>query len=76
MGLANLCFADAMFEEQVDRFVQDIAGKAWFSHRETKRMLRETAGMSLADGLAHEIATHPGVGPDAAERLADFTRQG
>lgn len=76
MGLANLCFPDDVFEEQLGRFVQDIASKAWFSHRHNKRMLRETGDMDLAEGLVHEIALHPGVGPDAAERLAGFSRQG
>ena len=76
MGLANLSIPADRFDAEVARFVEDIAGKAWFSHRSNKRTLRETQDMELAEGLAYEIATHPGVIPDAQARLAGFSRQG
>jgi nitronate monooxygenase len=38
----------------------------------TKRLLQETDGMSLADGLAHEHDRHPGFAPDHKERIARF----
>lgn len=73
MGLANLCFPDDRFADDVEAFVREIAGKAWISHRVNKRVLRETEAMSLAQGLAHEHDTHPGLVPEAIARLTDFS---
>jgi hypothetical protein len=37
--------------------------------------MRETQGMSLAEGLAHEHFRHPGFAPDHKERIARFSRK-
>ena len=37
--------------------------------------MRETDGMSLADGLAHERERYPGFAPDYEERVARFSQE-
>jgi enoyl-CoA hydratase len=69
IGLANICVADALFEEELARLAADIAGQSWHSLRGYKRLLNETEGMPLASGLAHEVYESPGIGPDFAERV-------
>lgn len=70
IGLANYCVPDAEFETELARLVGDIAAQSWHSLRGYKQLLNETEGMSLAQGLAWEIANSPGSGPDVAERIA------
>jgi enoyl-CoA hydratase len=71
MGLAALCVADDALDAAVADLAAGIAAGSWFSHREHKRVLLRTDGMTLADGLADEayrVATR--VGPDFRERAA------
>lgn len=75
MGLANKCFPDASFEADVDAFVRTILANSSFSHRANKRLLRETDGLPLPAGLAHEIYNNEGRGPDMQERIAAFTNK-
>ncbi|AYJ85389.1 enoyl-CoA hydratase/isomerase family protein (plasmid) [Sphingomonas paeninsulae] len=69
IGLANLCVADDAFEAELASLVADIVGLSWHSHRGNKRLSIETAGMELAQGLAHESYRGPGIAPDFAERV-------
>ena len=75
MGLANACFADATFAEDVERFVRATLANSWFSLREIKRLLLETEGMTLRAGLAHEVFRTRGTGPDMQARIASFTQR-
>jgi enoyl-CoA hydratase len=75
MGLANICFADEMFDQEVESFARTILSNSWFSLRENKRLLIETDGMPLGAGLAHEIFRNRGTGPDMQERLATFAQR-
>lgn len=75
MGLCNICFADAEFEASVDAFCADMLTNSWFSLRANKKLLRDTDGMSLEAGLAHEIYQSEGVGPDMAERIGGFGKK-
>ena len=75
MGLVNQCYADDAFDGAVTAFMDDILSRSWFSHRTNKRVMAETDGWELALGLAHERDTHPGVDPDARERLARFSER-
>lgn len=71
MGLATLCVADAELDKAVGELIAGIMAGSWFSHREHKRVLLRTDGMTLADGLADEayrVAVR--VGPDFRERAA------
>lgn len=72
MGLANICVADDDFARELDALVQQILANSAFSHAANKRLLRETDGFTLAAGLAHEVYTSPGRGPDMEERIAGF----
>lgn len=72
IGLANLCVADEAFDAEVRAFCGRIAQHSWFSHRGNKALLRETDGLSLVSGLAHETHRSPGKAPDSAQRVAAF----
>lgn len=73
MGLANFCVADANFDSELGALADTILKNSWFSHRANKRLLADTDGLSLDEGLAHEVYRNPGVGPDMRERIAAFT---
>ena len=72
IGLANQCFDDAAFDAEVERFARSILANSWFSNRANKRLLIDTDGMPLAQGLAHEVYRNAGQAPDTAARLAGF----
>lgn len=72
LGLANICVPDADFDAELDRLTADILANSWFSHRANKRLVRETDGLTLEAGLAHEIFRGEGRGPDMEDRIAGF----
>ena len=72
IGLANICVADEVFDAELDRLAADILANSWFSHRANKRLVRETDGLPLEAGLAHEIFRGEGRGPDMEARIAGF----
>jgi enoyl-CoA hydratase len=76
MGLIDVCSPDEDFERDLGALVTSIAANSWFSHRGNKRLLRETEGMTLAEGLAHETYNSPGVGPDHVQRRDQFFAPG
>jgi enoyl-CoA hydratase/carnithine racemase len=75
IGLANRCFPDATFEADVEAFARDVLANSWYSHRANKRLLVETDGLALPAGLAHEIYTSAGRGPDMQERIGAFMKR-
>lgn len=75
MALANFCFPDDEFNAAVDAFCAEVLQNSWFSLRANKRLLRETDGMSLDAGLAHEIYKSEGRGPDMEERIGGFGKK-
>ncbi|WP_375482631.1 enoyl-CoA hydratase/isomerase family protein [uncultured Jatrophihabitans sp.] len=69
MGLASVCVPDAELDAAVDGLTATIVAGSWFSHREHKRVLVRTDGMTLAEGLADEAYRVPTrVGPDFRAR--------
>jgi enoyl-CoA hydratase/carnithine racemase len=74
MGLANGCFEDAGFDDEVEKFARSVLENSWFSNAANKRLLIETDGLPLAAGLAHESYRTEGRAPDAAERVARFSK--
>lgn len=72
IGLANRCVADAQFDEALAKLAHDILANSWFTHRAYKKLLHDTDGMGIDDGVAHEVFRSPGRGPDMAERVAAF----
>ena len=75
MGLANLCVPDERFDEEVEALARSVLENSWFSNRVNKRLVDQSDGMALADGLRFEIETSPGWAPDAWERIAQFGRK-
>ena len=73
MGLANMCVPDGEFDAQIAALAAQILANSWFSHRANKRLLRETDGLPLDAGLAHEVYHGEGRGPDMQERIAGFS---
>jgi enoyl-CoA hydratase/carnithine racemase len=73
MGLANLCVADEAFDAELAALAAQILANSWFSHRANKRLLRDTDGLSLDAGLAHEVFRGEGRGPDMEQRIAGFS---
>ncbi len=75
MGLVNLCFPDAVFDQELRKLTDTIVANSWHTLRGNKRLLRETEGMALAEGLAHEVYRTPGPAPDMKQRLAGFGKR-
>lgn len=75
MGLANACYADDSFYDDVAAFCTAMLENSWFSLRALKKLLRDTDGLELSAGLAHEIYKSQGVGPDMQARIAGFGKK-
>ena len=75
MGLADFCVSDENHEQELAVFIKDILANSWHTNRSVKRMLAETDGMSLSQGLAHEAYRHPGRAPDMQERVDRFAKK-
>ena len=74
LGLVDLLAPAAGLEELAQGFAAEICANSWFTNFAAKRLLAETDAMSLAEGLAHERARHPGRAPDYRERVDRFRR--
>jgi enoyl-CoA hydratase len=72
IGLANICVSDDAFETGLEALAAQILSNSWYSHRANKRLVRETDGLPIKAGLAHEVYRGEGVGPDMAARIAAF----
>ncbi len=75
IGLVDLLAPEGGLDELLSAFVADVLANSWHTNFATKRLMRETDGMSLAEGLAHEHYRHPGHAPDSQERIARFSRR-
>ncbi len=75
MGLVDLLAPEGGLDELVATFAADVLAMSWHTNVATKRLMRETDGMSLAQGLAHEHYRHPGFAPDYQQRIARFSRK-
>jgi enoyl-CoA hydratase len=75
MGLVDLLAPEGKLDEILKGFVDAILANSWHTNFATKRMMIETDGMSLAQGLAHEHYRYPGLAPDHQERIAAFSRK-
>jgi enoyl-CoA hydratase len=74
LGLVDIVAEAGQLDAVLAGFVKELLANSWFTNFETKRLLLETDGLSLADSLSHVEAHHPGVSPDHNERLAAFRR--
>lgn len=75
IGLANFCVADMQFDAEIARTAKDILAGSWFTHRANKLLLRDTDGMAIGPGLAHEVFSNAGKGPDMQQRIAAFQKK-
>ncbi len=73
IGLIDQLAPDGGLDELVARFAADVLAMSWHTNMAAKRLMRETDGMSLAEGLAHEHSHHPGFATDYKERIARFS---
>ena len=75
IGLVDLLAEADGLEALVATLAGQILGNSWHTNFANKRLLRETDGMNLADGLSHEHYRHPGFAPDWEARVARFSRK-
>jgi enoyl-CoA hydratase len=72
MHLANFCFPDDKFDDELTALCADILSNSWYANQVNKRALIETDGLSLQDAHALELFKNEGLAPDAAQRVAKF----
>jgi len=72
LGLADVMAGAEGLQATASGLARTILSQSWHTNLATKRLMRETDGMSLADALAHESYRFPGFAPDHQERIARF----
>lgn len=75
MGLIDTLAEEGKLETAVTALVESILANSWHTNFAVKRMMRETDGMTLAQGLAHEHLRYPGYAPDHRERMNRFNKR-
>jgi enoyl-CoA hydratase len=75
LGLIDLLAPAGGLDALLAAFVAEVLANSWHTNFANKRLLRETEGMSLSAGLAHEHYRHPGFAPDYQQRIARFTKK-
>lgn len=75
MGLVDILAPEGGLDAAVAELVGAILTNSWHTNLATKRLLRETDGMSLTDGLSHEHYRNPGFAPDWQDRVARFSKK-
>lgn len=60
IGLANMCVPDDQFDTAVARLAADILRSSSHSNAVNKRLMYDTDGMTLQQGMAHELFRSPG----------------
>lgn len=75
LGLADVLAEPGQVDKAVAALAAEILANSWHTNFHTKRIMRETDGMALAEALAWEQAHYPGYAPDYPERVAKFSRK-
>lgn len=75
IGLVDLLAEEGGLDDLVSGLAAEVLANSWHTNFATKRLMRETDGMSLAQGLAHEHYRYPGYAPDHQERIARFNKK-
>jgi len=60
MGLANECVSDDMLDARVVEWCEMILANSWHSNAANKRVVYDTDGLSLHQGIAHEMMRNEG----------------
>lgn len=63
MGLANYCVPDETLDAKVDELAVLMLGNSRHSNTENKRLIYNTDGMTLDNGLSHELMRNAGFDP-------------
>ena len=74
IGLIDI-LAEGDLDSLVAAFVADILASSWHTNFAAKRLMRETDGMSLADGLRYEHDHYPGYASDHEARVARYAKK-
>jgi enoyl-CoA hydratase/carnithine racemase len=72
MGLANLCVADDQLDAAVDDLCKTILANSWHSNAENKRLVYDTDGLPLVQGLNHELMRNAGFDKSGRDRRDGF----
>lgn len=75
IGLIDALAAEGELDALLEAFAADVLANSWHTNFAVKRLMRETDGMPLAQGLAHEHYRYPGYAPDWQERIARFRKK-
>ncbi len=75
IGLIDKMAPEGGLDALLATLTAEILANSWHTNFATKRLMRETEGMSLAEGLAHENYRNPGNAPDYEERIARFSKK-
>jgi enoyl-CoA hydratase len=73
INLANACTDAGALDGLLDDFARMILANSWHSNAENKRLVYNTDGMRLSEGLDHELMRNAGLDRDAAKRRSAFT---
>lgn len=75
MGLIDDLAEAGGLDALVTSFTGEILANSWHTNLETKKFMRDTDGMGLAQALAHEQYNYPGFAPDYEARVAAFGKK-
>lgn len=73
IGLANACADAGAIDALLAEFVRMILANSWHSNAENKRLVYNTDGMRISEGLDHELMRNAGFDPEVAKRRSAFT---
>jgi enoyl-CoA hydratase len=78
MGLANECVPDDRLDARVSEWCAMILANSWHSNAANKRAVYETDGLSLSEGINHEMMRNAGLDTErqraASSRFAGGSR--
>lgn len=72
IGLANICVPDEQLDAAVAKLCKSILNTSWHSNAANKRLIYETDGMPLPQGISHEVFRNEGFAADQGERRRTF----
>lgn len=75
IGLAETVVPLTDFDHEIEAIATRIAANSPHTHRANKRLLEASEGWPIDAGLQWEISENEGVGADAQDRIAAFTRR-
>ena len=74
MGLANACVADDALDAHVADLCATILANSRHSNAANKKLVYDTDGLTLAQGLTHELMRNEGFAADMQDRAGKFAK--